>query len=109
MGGTLPVLVRFMSESVEESGRNVATLYLLNSFGTVIGSLLGGFFFVPMAGLRATVISAGIVNIVIGAVAYVLARLKPTITAAAEPAAASPEQSASDLHVRLAVAIAGTS
>jgi spermidine synthase len=44
MGGTLPVLVRFISNSIEESGKNVATLYFLNSLGAVLGSLLGGFF-----------------------------------------------------------------
>jgi spermidine synthase len=37
MGGTLPVLVRFISNSLEESGKNVATLYFLNSLGAEIG------------------------------------------------------------------------
>ncbi|HEX9829315.1 MAG TPA: fused MFS/spermidine synthase, partial [Bacteroidota bacterium] len=50
MGGTLPVLVRFLSTRIEESGKNVAILYFLNSFGAVVGSLLGGFFFIPMIG-----------------------------------------------------------
>ena len=40
MGGTLPVLVKTVSETVEESGRNVALLYFLNSFGAVVGSIL---------------------------------------------------------------------
>ena len=46
MGGTLPVLVRFISHKLEETGRNIAVLYFLNSFGAVVGSLLAGFFFI---------------------------------------------------------------
>ena len=39
MGGTLPVLVRFISQRIEESGKDVAILYFLNSLGAVGGSI----------------------------------------------------------------------
>lgn len=75
MGGTLPILVRFISERIEEAGPNVATLYFLNSFGAVVGSLLAGFSFIPLVGLSVTVYTAAIVNILIGVIALGLVRL----------------------------------
>jgi spermidine synthase len=110
MGGTLPVLVRFVSHSVEESGKNVATLYFLNSFGAVVGSILGGFFFIPMVGLQATVTSAGIVNVLIAGVAFIISRksaglLPGEVTVQAEPA----ESSVPDRTIALAVGVAGIS
>ncbi|MCX6134130.1 MAG: fused MFS/spermidine synthase [Ignavibacteriales bacterium] len=109
MGGTLPVLVRFISSNVEDSGKNVATLYFLNSFGAVVGSLLGGFFLVPMAGLQATVLSAGCVNIVIASAAYALGsgnRLSPAESASEH----ETELPSFPPHfVSLAVGVAGVS
>jgi spermidine synthase len=72
MGGTLPVLVKALSQSLEESGKNVALLYFLNSFGAVLGSALGGFVFVPQIGLRASMLLTAIINIVIGLCALLL-------------------------------------
>lgn len=72
MGGTLPVLVRFISERIEESGKNVALLYFLNSLGAVGGTILGGFFLIRLLGLQTTILSAGIANLIVGAVALVL-------------------------------------
>ncbi|HTY37123.1 MAG TPA: fused MFS/spermidine synthase [Bacteroidota bacterium] len=109
MGGTLPVLVRFLSSSVEESGRNVATLYFLNSFGAVVGSLLAGFFLVPMAGLRATVLSAGSVNILIAAIAFGLGRRAQVLTASSETAPETEFPSVPDRQVLLAIVVAGVS
>jgi predicted membrane-bound spermidine synthase len=72
MGGTLPILVRFISRRLEESGRNIAVLYFLNSFGAIIGSLLAGFFFIRILGLSITVYSAGIGSLLIGGSALLL-------------------------------------
>ncbi len=109
MGGTLPVLVRFISHSVEESGKNVATLYFLNSFGAVVGSLLGGFFLIPMAGLQATVLSAGVVNILIAIAAFALGTRSMLASAEGESVSETELSPAPDLFVLLAVGVAGVS
>ncbi len=75
MGGTLPVLVKTISERVDESGRNVAVLYFLNSFGAVIGSLMCGFFFIRVMGLEGTIYGAAITNLLIGVAALLLSRV----------------------------------
>jgi spermidine synthase/tetratricopeptide (TPR) repeat protein/MFS family permease len=109
MGGTLPVLVRFISHSVEESGKNVATLYFLNSFGAVVGSLLGGFFLVPIAGLHATIYTAGVTNVAIGGIALGLSALNFRFEAQPAASEAGTEGAFSDLQVSLAVGVAGIS
>jgi spermidine synthase/tetratricopeptide (TPR) repeat protein/MFS family permease len=109
MGGTLPVLVRFISHSVEESGKNVATLYFLNSFGAVVGSLLGGFFLVPIEGLHATITATGVANVAIGGIALALASLRFRVEPEPAVSEAMPAGAFSDLQVSFAVAVAGVS
>jgi spermidine synthase len=109
MGGTLPVLVRFISNSVEESGKNVATLYFLNSLGAVLGSLLGGFFLVQIAGLQATVIAAGVANILIAGAAFRLGMSTSIMPAAHEEPEPEIGPAATDRQALLAVGVAGVS
>lgn len=67
MGGTLPILVRFVTKSIDETGKEVGILYFLNSFGAVIGSFFAGFFLIEAFGLRNTVYIAAVMNCIIGA------------------------------------------
>ncbi len=76
MGGTLPVLVRFFTQSIEESGKNIAILYFLNSFGAVCGSLLAGFFIIRILGLSNTIYISAYLNIIIGIISLVVSKLK---------------------------------
>jgi spermidine synthase len=109
MGGTLPILVRFISHKLEESGRNIAILYFLNSFGAVAGSLLAGFFFIRILGLSTTVYIAGIVNLLIGGVAVLLSMVRleqevPLPGEIEEPEILFPRR-----QIMIAVAVAGIS
>jgi spermidine synthase/tetratricopeptide (TPR) repeat protein/MFS family permease len=74
MGGTLPILTKFLSKSISDSGKDVATLYYVNSFGAVIGTGLAGFFLIRLQGLDNTVWIAASVNILIGLLAILLSK-----------------------------------
>ena len=109
MGGTLPVLVRFISERIEESGKNVALLYFLNSLGAVGGTILGGFFLIRLLGLQTTILTAAIINLIVGGIAVELGhRAKENRGTIAEPPEIGQEGSLSKKEV-LALAAAAVS
>jgi len=109
MGGTLPILVRFISQKLEESGRNIAVLYFLNSFGAVVGSLLAGFFFIRLLGLSTTVYSAAVINLLIGAFAIFLSTWKIDSENSEVEATEEAEQIFSRREIVLAITVAGIS
>ena len=78
MGGTLPVLARFFTDTVEEVQRKVGLLYALNTFGAAFGTLAAALFFIPQLGnIRSTFLIA-VLNIAIGALAiFMSGRLTP--------------------------------
>lgn len=110
MGGTLPVLVKGITANIRDSGTSVAVLYFLNSFGAVVGSLLGGFFLIRMLGLEMTIISAAVMNLLIGAAAFLLARSGHRIEAVL-PSQDKQEKEIvfTDRQIRIAVLVAGIS
>jgi spermidine synthase len=72
MGGTLPGLARFFTESVQEVQRKVGLLYALNTFGAAFGTLAAALYFIPQLGnIRSTMVIAA-VNIAIGVFAIVM-------------------------------------
>ena len=76
MGGTLPVLSRFLARKKETLGLNVGALYSLNTLGAVLGCFLTGFIFIAAFGVRgATFLAAG-VNLLVALVAFLLARAR---------------------------------
>lgn len=113
MGGTLPVLVKFISRRIEESGRNVAILYFLNSFGAVVGSVLAGFFMVRIIGLQATIFSAASLDLIVGISALLLLRIAQRIPEFDSQSNASdvqyPTYTFTDTQIRVAVLVAGLS
>jgi spermidine synthase len=74
MGGTLPVIVKFLVRREERLGLSVAHLYSMNTFGAVVGTVGAGFFLILLVGVRETAYLAGIVNLVIAGVALALSR-----------------------------------
>lgn len=61
MGATLPLLSRFVVSSLALVGQRVGTLYAVNTFGAVVGTIGAGFYLLPVFGLSATTfISAGL-------------------------------------------------
>lgn len=72
MGGTLPVLSKFVVRSLARVGRNVASLYFINSFGAVVGTLIAGFYLIEGLGLNGAMLLTGVINLVLGAGALIL-------------------------------------
>ena len=72
MGGTLPVLSRFVTAQPEDLRRHLSFLYAFNTLGAVLGALLAGFVFLRLYSVSTTLYIAVATNIVIGLVALAL-------------------------------------
>lgn len=68
MGGTLPVLTRFIARELEGLGRSFGVLYALNTLGAVLGCGVAGFYLIGAVGLWRTAVIAAALNAVIGLV-----------------------------------------
>src|SRR5688572_21541654 len=92
MGGTLPVLAKYVVTSLQGLGRRIGWLYFINTAGAVFGGLLGGFYVLEAWGLEAGMVATSLVNLVIGGLFYSLSRTKKeTEVDVPRPAPESPE------------------
>ena len=99
MGGTLPVLVRCLSRGLDRLGRELSTLYALNTLGAVTGVIAAGFLLIGSFGLHRTLWIAVAVNLAIG-----IAALHMALTIA--PDGAKPRQRAQQTPSAEAAAVA---
>jgi spermidine synthase len=106
MGGTLPVLVQGLTRHSEELGRRLSRLYWINTAGAVAGTLTAGFFLLAQAGLRATVETAVVVNVVAGALAVALAPVFAVPSEATRPVPSAGKRAAPPLSWFLLAAFA---
>ena len=61
MGATLPILGKFVSDDPKVIGRDVGTLYAVNTFGAVTGALVSAFVLMKTYGVSTTIwIAAGL-------------------------------------------------
>ncbi|MZG54437.1 MAG: spermidine synthase [Nitrospinae bacterium] len=72
MGATLPVLSKFVSREENFIGKDVGTLYSINTFGAVLGAWASAFIFMRLFGVQATTGIAAAVNISIALIIYFL-------------------------------------
>ena len=81
MGGTLPVLSKFMTRHSETLRVNLGRLYALNTFGAVVGCFMAGFVLLPGIGMWKTTVVAVAIDIAAGLAALLLnseaARMSP--------------------------------
>lgn len=85
MGATLPVLSKYVSNNRMFVGRDVGTLYSLNTFGAVFGALSSAFIFMRVWGVLATIWFAAALNIGIAVTIYLFFRSDVTATSKEEP------------------------
>jgi spermidine synthase len=120
MGGTLPVLAKYVVDSMSGFGVRLGFLYFINTAGAVVGCILGGFYIVEHWGLELGMIAAALANLVIGGVFYVWSKrvssaaraeaTPETPVAAAVSAEAAPAVEYTPAQARMAfwcIAIAG--
>lgn len=78
LGATFPLItaaiVRLDSES---AGNSLGWLYFTNSLGAAMGVLTSGFLLVDLVGLPGTILTGGLINFVLAALVYCIARSGP--------------------------------
>jgi len=72
MGGTLPVLVRWVEGEWQGKGKAISALYAVNTFGAVAGVALAGFYLIPKAGLLTTLFCAVVLNFLLALISVLL-------------------------------------
>ncbi|QRK09650.1 fused MFS/spermidine synthase [Archangium violaceum] len=99
MGGTLPVLMRFVARELEGLGRSFGVLYSLNTLGAALGCGLAGFYLIGAVGLWRTAALAAGLNLLVGLTVFFLhlwLRPEPLSDTAPAPVSASgPAEGAS--------------
>jgi len=73
MGGTLPALSRWYVQG-KEAGQGAGLLYALNTWGAVAGTVASGFVLLPAIGVRATLLTAAGISLLVGLLVIALAR-----------------------------------
>jgi spermidine synthase len=74
MGATLPILSKFVSGEPGLIGRDVGTLYAVNTFGAVFGAATSAYLFMRLLGLSATIQLAAGLNIGIAVIIFLVFR-----------------------------------
>jgi spermidine synthase len=69
MGATLPILSSALLHSSGRNSNSVTRLYACNLAGAIFGTLMAGFFLLPMLGVRTTILIAATMNVIIGVTA----------------------------------------
>jgi spermidine synthase len=99
MGGTLPVLGRYIVRSSERLGRGLGLLYAVNTFGAVLGVFLAGFVLIPSLGLLYCTLLAAALNLAIAMLILLIDRGQPELDVAARSAMDSVESDDSPVEI----------
>lgn len=104
LGMTFPLMsAGLLRRYPANPGATVAILYFTNSLGAAIGVLVSGFLLIKWVGLPGTVFTAGLINIALALIVWLLARGSPEPPAPrATRAVSRPNQSTSS---RLLIAV----
>ncbi len=93
MGGTLPVIVRYLAGKRGEVAGSLAILYSVNTAGAVLGTLIAGFFLIGHFGVGVSMVIAAMMNIAIAILVFLMSDrgMHPVIKNAGAPSR-SPEE-----------------
>ena len=71
-GAAFPLAIRMVVEDPREAGASVGRMTAVNTLGGIVGSLLVGFFMMPVLGIQTTLYVVTGVSVVSGAIAWLL-------------------------------------
>lgn len=74
MGATLPVLSAALLGMAGYDSNSVTRLYACNLAGAILGTMVAGFVLLPAVGVRATIVIAAAINVLVGVIALGLGR-----------------------------------
>jgi spermidine synthase len=95
LGMTFPLMsTGLIRRYPTEPGGSLAMLYFTNSIGAAIGVLASGFWLIALVGLPGTILTAGLLNVALALVVWVLTKLDPH--PATEPIAAPAAKASGD-------------
>ncbi|HSC70733.1 MAG TPA: fused MFS/spermidine synthase [Candidatus Methylomirabilis sp.] len=66
IGGTFPCAVQICSRALPRLGRDIGTVYSVNTTGTIAGAVLAGFFLIPWLGAQGAMTLAAALNTAVG-------------------------------------------
>jgi predicted membrane-bound spermidine synthase len=79
LGTTFPLMsagvIRRVSRSTSDTGRTLSILYFANSIGAAVGVLIAGFYLIGVVGLPGTLLTAAVINLIVGFTVYGATRL----------------------------------
>lgn len=88
LGATFPLLSAGLLRAQEEGvGEVLGGLYFSNSIGAAAGALLTTFLILPLVGMPGTILTAGLLNIIVALIAWAVWKAQSTCPAATEEAA----------------------
>jgi len=68
LGAVLPLATALSVRGLASLGRTVGRVYSVNTFGSIVGSLVTGFLLIPYVGMQRTLIFMVVANLTLGAV-----------------------------------------
>jgi spermidine synthase len=74
MGATLPLLSAALLRSSDANSTSITRLYTRNLVGAIVGCVVAGFVLLPAFGVRATILTASLINMIIGGLAFIAER-----------------------------------
>ncbi|NEX23094.1 spermidine synthase [Thiorhodococcus mannitoliphagus] len=93
LGMTFPLMSGgILRRFSDRPGATVSMLYFTNSLGAAIGVLVSGFALIPTVGLPGTIMTAGILNVLLALVVWLIIRSAPEPMPVPQPLIAAPDQ-----------------
>jgi spermidine synthase len=76
MGMAFPLICKIYTRSIKQLGGSVGAVYAVNTFGAVLGSLIGGFLMIPVFGIIKSIAALSVIGIMLGGLLLFAARAR---------------------------------